>query len=175
MEISSAWKHPWEKTAGKKVNTKRKESNMGRRTRSMDQRLLDAEIATENGLATPEILKRLEEWNFGKEQLLQGREYRLNAKNTRLVKDQEYAEQYGATDTFEEKWDEADYYIGKGRKLAKKALKGDFESLDKLALAEPKKGTFSGWAEQTGQFISVSLENQSIQEKLAVLGIDQEV
>jgi hypothetical protein len=140
---------------------------------SIDERLLAAQVAIENTLATPDILAALQVFGYDLPKLTAGRT--LYQEALVLVNQQkaEYGDQYEATEAVKAAWAEADAAYMRSLKVARVALRGSQKARGAMMLDGWRKRTLSGWLEQAGAFYGNLLGDADLMAAMSGFGYDQ--
>ncbi|MCD4820269.1 MAG: hypothetical protein K8S23_16425 [Candidatus Cloacimonetes bacterium] len=141
--------------------------------KSIQDRLLAANIALENALTDTEILGLLSEFGYDETKINAGKELYNSADEKFQQQKTEYGEQYAATGVLQTKWDTSNSFYIKHVKVARIALKNDYGDYLKLGLGGSRKRTLSGWLVQSRQFYINALGDAGIKTKLAEFGITE--
>ena len=119
---------------------------------SIDERLLEAQVATSNAMSDPEILAALTELGYNAEKITAGKNLTEEVANLIFAQKKEYGEQYEATETVKNAWTAADKAYMKTLKIARIALRDNVKAQNALALTGIRKKSISGWLEQAEVF-----------------------
>lgn len=85
---------------------------------------------------------------------------------------QEYGEQYGATDIFNQKKEAINATYTRHRNLAKIIFKGDRQANTTLGIDDGRKQAYAAWYQQVNNFYSQILANPDFKTKAASVNID---
>ena len=130
---------------------------MAKKNRTIEERLLDAEVAVENALSDTGILNALSVYGYNTAKINEGKTLLIATRELVNKQKAEYGEQYEATVKVQTAWDKANNEYIKTIKVARIALKDDVKAQTSLMLSGKRKETLSGWIEQADAFYSVSL------------------
>lgn len=125
---------------------------MTRPTKSIAQRLLDAELAINNSLNSPEILTAVTAFGYDQARLEAAHALYAEARELTEQQAQEYGEQYEATQTVREAWDKAALAYSATIKIARVAFRDNPTAQKSLALTGIRKQSLNGWLDQARQF-----------------------
>lgn len=125
---------------------------MLRSKKSLDERLVAAQVAVTNVLADNEIKKYLAEFGYDETRLSEGKMLLDRVNQLQQAQLKEYGDQYQATGALQELMDKADREYMRSVKVARIALRQDYALYHKLDLDGLRKKTFSGWLTQARQF-----------------------
>ena len=139
--------------------------------RSIEYRLHFANRVLTNAQASPEIREAVEQYGYDSKRLQEGQA--LYDKANQLYVDQikEYSEQYGASNALTQAYEKATDVYMVHVKIARMALRDDFELYLALKLKGKRERTYDKWLAQANAFYSLALSNRKIQDALAYLGI----
>ncbi len=144
---------------------------MNMNDKSIDSRLLRADVAISNAMVHEEVSALLGEYLYTEKKLQAGNAIRLNAHNKQQAKNSEYAEKEDATKILDELKMKAHKYMMKQVKVARVALDGNLGLYKKLMLNGTRKATYTGWLKQSEIFYSQALSNADALKLLAEYGI----
>jgi len=119
---------------------------------TIDERMLAAQVAIDNGLGDADILAALSAFGYDEAKLNAGKT--LYEEAVVLVNRQkaEYGDQYEATQAVTAAWEAADAAYVRTLKVARVALQDDAKARAALMLGGRRKRTISGWLEQATAF-----------------------
>jgi hypothetical protein len=142
-------------------------------TQSIDQRLLEAQLAIDNSLAVPDILAAVTLFGYDQVRLQAARA--LYDEVTALVAAQklEYGEQYAATAAVQSAWETADLAYKKALKISRVVFKGDEKARNALLLSGDRKKSLSGWIRQAEIFYTNLLGSPELMAAMAPYSYDQ--
>ena len=125
---------------------------MTRPMKSMDQRLMEAQVAIDNSLSNPVILDTVTLFGYDEARLQAART--LYDETMALVAAQklEYGEQFEATATVQKAWDAADLAYKKTLKISRVVFKDRTKAQAALGLTGSRKKSLSGWIQQATTF-----------------------
>lgn len=125
---------------------------MAKPKRSIDERLLEAQVAIDNSLSNPVILDAVTLFGYGDARLKAARD--LYDETMALVAAQklEYGEQFEATATVQKAWDTADLAYKKTLKISRVVFKDNAKAQAALNLSGSRKLSLSGWIKQATTF-----------------------
>ncbi len=142
--------------------------------KSMDARLLAAQVAIDNALNNADVQTYLAGYGYDSTRLNEGKTLLAAAQQLHQKQTAEYGEQFAATTALQSAWEQADAEYMRCVKVARVALKSDRSADQKLALDGKRKVTISGWIVQAKQFYANALTDASILAKLMQYGITQQ-
>jgi hypothetical protein len=125
---------------------------MARPKRSIEDRLLEAQVAINNSLGNPVILDAVTLFGYDEARLQAARTLYDEAMALVAAQKLEYGEQFEATATLQAAWDEADLAYKRALKIARIAFKGNEKARNALRLSGIRKKSLSGWLEETAVF-----------------------
>ncbi len=146
---------------------------MSNLTKSIDQRLLEAQQAIDNSLSNPAILNTVTLFGYDQARLEAARA--LFDEVTALVAAQklEYGEQYEATATLQAAWEAADLVYKKALKIGRVVFKGNEKARNALGLSGGRKKSISGWISQAAMFYTNLLGTPDLLAAMAPYSYDQ--
>lgn len=139
--------------------------------RSIDTILAEAQVAIDNSLNNPQVLKYVGDFGYSATRLKQGKALYNAAAAAQLAKSAELGEQISASEAVNAAWSKAKKTYMRLVKVARVALKQDGGAIAQLGLAGKRKESLSGWLAQANQFYQNSLSNQSVLKALGEFGI----
>jgi hypothetical protein len=142
--------------------------------KSMDARLLAAQVAIDNSLNDAEVQTYLAAYGYDSTRLNQGKTLMAAAQQLHQKQTVEYGEQFAATTALQSAREQADAEYMRCVKVARVALKSNRAADQKLALNGKRKITISGWIVQAKQFYTNALADANLLAKLAEFCISQE-
>ncbi len=146
---------------------------MAKPKRSIEGRLLAAQVAIHNALDDAELQGYLAEYGYDQAKLAVGQalyETALKAQQTQKV---EYGDQYDATDNVHRLWEEANGAYMRYTKVARIALRDQRGTMSKLGLRGRRKRAIAGWLVQARQFYGNLLTEEQLLERMSEFGITQ--
>ena len=143
---------------------------MAKKNRTIDERLLDAQVAIDNALGDTGILNALTVYGYNSAKINAGKALLTSAQELVNKQKAEYGEQYEASEKVEKAWDEADEEYMKTVKVARIALKDDVKAQTSLMLSGKRKATLSGWIEQADAFYSNLTKDTTLMNKMSAFG-----
>ena len=147
---------------------------MARPKKSLADRLLAAQLAINNSISDDEIKTAVAQFGYDETRLNAGKALLDNANKMQYVQKKEYGDQYQATDALTEAWNTAEKTYMRFVKVARIALKSDHALYLKLDLVGTRKKTLSEWMAQARLFYINALEDDTVLEKMALYGMEQE-
>ena len=140
---------------------------------SIDERLLAAQVAIDNGLGDAGIAAALGAFGYDQAKLNAGKT--LYTEAVALVNKQkaEYGDQFEASAAVKAAWDKADAAYSASLKVARVALKDSAKGQAAMMLSGTRKQSLSGWIEQATAFYSNMLGNADLLAAMAAFGYDQ--
>lgn len=146
---------------------------MTRPKRSIDERLLAAQVAIDNALGDADVLAALNVFGYDEARLNAGKA--LYEEAVALVNQQkvEYGDQFEATAAVRAAWEEADAAYMRTLKVARVALKGNQKARAAMMLAGTRKQSLSGWLEQATAFYTNLVGDADLMAAMANFGYDQ--
>lgn len=143
---------------------------MAKKNRTIDERLLDAQVAIDNALGDSGILNALTVYGYNSAKINAGKALLTSALELVNKQKAEYGEQYEASEKVQKAWDEADKEYMKTVKVARIALKDDVKAQTSLMLSGKRKATLSGWIEQADAFYSNLTKDTALMNKMSAFG-----
>ena len=141
---------------------------------SMREFLLSTEIALKNGL-TADLQSELSVYGYGQAKMEEGQALYDEAYELFIKQKNEYAEQYGATEDFESKFEQASKVYMKHLKIARVVLKVGKEEAVKLNLNGRRKKSLTGFIGQAELFYQNVFKDETILERLAQFGLSSDL
>ncbi|MCA9934847.1 MAG: hypothetical protein KC415_13025, partial [Anaerolineales bacterium] len=146
---------------------------MTRPAKSIDQRLLEAQVAIDNSLHSPAILEAVTLMGYDQARLQTARALYDEVMALVAAQKREYGEQYEATATLQAAWDAADLAYKRTLKICRVAFNGKTKAQKTLGLTGSRKKSISGWLEQATTFYINLLGTPDLMTALAAYGYDQ--
>jgi hypothetical protein len=146
---------------------------MTRPTKSIAQRLLDAERAINNTLANPAILTAVTIFGYDQARLEAARTLQEEALALTDQQKREYGEQYEATQTVQAAWDEAATAYSAALKIARIVFRGNESARNALGLSGTRKQSLSGWLDQARRFYNNMLHDPDFVAAMTPYSYDQ--
>jgi hypothetical protein len=146
---------------------------MAKATKSIAQRLLDAELAINNTLSSPVILTAVTPFGYTQERL---ETVRLLHQEARELTDQQklaYGRQFEATQEVQKAWDEAAQAYSAAVKIARIAFRDSPTAQTALSINGARKKTLSGWLDQARRFYNNMLQEPKFIAAMALYSYDQ--
>ena len=131
-------------------------------SQSIDQRLNAYELALNNALGDAAVSASLARYNFTAEKINVGLALCQEARQKQFDQLSEYAEQYAATQAFEQAWEAAEAEYMRLLKLGRIIFKDQHAIYLKLGLVGNRKRSFSGWLTQARQFFQNTLGDAAV-------------
>jgi hypothetical protein len=147
---------------------------MANKNQSIEQRLLEANIALENASTGAEIQTYMAEYGYNAEKISEGKSLYNTAQDLHNKQKAEYGDQYTATDARDKKLEEAEADYIDFVKIARISLRGDRGSYLKLNLDGIRKKSFSGRLSQAKIFYVNALADAGILAKLSKFSVTKE-
>lgn len=146
---------------------------MAKPKRSIDERLLEAQVALGNTRGDADVLAALSIFGYDEARLTAGQA--LYDAAVALVNRQKagYGEQFEATAAVRAAWDAADAAYRRTLKVARVAFQDHPKARAALMLNGVRKQSLAGWLEQALAFYGNLLANADLMAGLAELGYDQ--
>lgn len=138
---------------------------------SIDQRLNAYELALHNALDDVTLSVPLARYSYTAEKINAGLVICQTARQKQLDQLREYAEQYSATQAFEQAWRAADRAYLRLLKLARILFKEQHAIYLKLGLVGDRKQSFSGWLTQARQFYQNALNDAAVLAEFAAYNV----
>ncbi len=141
---------------------------------AMEEFLLKASRAIDNGLHDSELAPRLANFGYTAEKLQEG--WALYEQASQLYEAQRtaYGKQYSATDDFKAKWEAAQELYIRHVKITRVAFEGERGVFHDLALEGKRPRAFGPWLRAAKQFYSVLLQDEAKRNRLAEYGVTLE-
>ena len=146
---------------------------MARPTKSIDQRLADAQLAINNSLNSPEISAAVTPFCSDLIALQTANGLYEQCMELVAIQKDEYGEQHEATAVLQALWDSANRTYMDTRKISRIALRDRPKAQAALGLGAKPKRSIGGWMEQTDTFYSNMLRNPDFIAAMAPYGYDQ--
>ena len=143
---------------------------MTRPTKSIAQRLLDAEQAINNTLSNPQILTAVTPFGYDQARMEAARALHAEARTLTDQQALKYGEQYEATQTVQKAWDEAARAYSTALKIARIAFRDKETARNALGLSGIRKQSLSGWLDQARRFYNNLLREPTF--IAAMTGVD---
>ena len=143
-------------------------------THSIEERLLSAQLATNNALKDSHILAALTEYGYTAEKITVGKNLADEVSGLITKQKKEYGEQYEATAALNNAWSEADKAYMRTLKIARIALRDNVMAQNALGLSGLRKKSLSGWLEQTGRFYQNLIADTELVAALSTYGYTTE-
>jgi hypothetical protein len=141
--------------------------------RSIDERLLAAQVAIDNALGDAPILAALAAFGYDAARLGAGRALYEDALALVNAQKAEYGDQYEASAAVRAAWDAADAAYSASLKVARVALQDDPKAHAALMLGGARKQSLSGWIEQATAFYTNLLGDAGLMAAMAAFGYTQ--
>ena len=141
---------------------------------SIDTKLAVAQLALSNATANPEISALLAGFGYDAARIAVGQALYETALAAHVSQQQEYGEQYEATQSFDTAWSAANQTYTQLVKIARVAFKGNPNAVTALGIAGKRKPSYSGWLDQAQQFYLTALDNTVFQTALSGYGVTLE-
>ena len=141
---------------------------------SMEERTHKAWIALKNAKDNPEIVTRMEVFNYGVPKLDIGLDLHRVAEE--LIADQlaKYGDQHDATKTVKDLWTSANIVYKQTFKVAKIGFRQNPGAHTSLKLHGKRKYSLSGWLDQSTIFYTNLLGNETLLARMAEFGYDRD-
>ena len=124
--------------------------------KQIEQRLESYRVALENAKTHPELSALLSQYTYDATKIDVGIALRQAAFDAYLSQQDEYGEQYAATQSFTQAWEAAQKAYMRLVNLGRIIFKNDHITYTELGLTGDRKRTFSGWlAQARGLFVGV--------------------
>jgi hypothetical protein len=146
---------------------------MTRPTRSIDQRLLDAQLAIDNSLNNPVILDAVTLFGYDQARLQAARALYDEVQALVAAQKREYGEQYEATAVVQSAWDTADLAYKNALKIARIVFRDSVKAQAALQLGGSRKKSLSGWIGQATTFYTNLLNNPDLLAAMTPYTYDQ--
>jgi len=146
---------------------------MARPKRSIEDRLLEAQVAIDNSLNIPTILNAVSAFGYDQPRLQAARALYDAVMVLVAAQKREYGDQYEATAVLQTTWDNADAAYKRTLKVCRILFKGNTGAAAALELSGSRKKSLSGWLEQVPAFYINLLGNADYITALAEFGYDQ--
>lgn len=141
--------------------------------RSIDERLLAAQVAIDSALSDADLAAALGAFGYDQAKLNTGKALYTEAV-TRVNKQKiEYGEQFEASAAVTAAWEQADAAYTRTLKVARVAFKDNVKAQAALMLGGVRKQSLSGWIEQATAFYDNLLGNADLLAAMAAFGYDQ--
>lgn len=143
------------------------------KTKSIENKLRFASQALANAVASNTIKNAVAEFGYNEKRMQEGQALYQKANKLYIQQIKEYSEQYGASKALKDVYEEASQVYMTHVKIARIALRDDFELYLALKLKGKREKTYDRWFAQANAFYTLALENEKIQTAMAFLGIDR--
>ena len=146
---------------------------MARPKRSIDERLVEAQVAIDNSLNIPVILDAVTLFGYDQPRLQAARALFDAVMALVAAQKREYGDQYEATAVLQTAWDNADIAYKRTLKVCRILFKGNVKATGALSLSGRRKKSLSGWMEQAVNFYTNLLSVPELSAALVEFGYDQ--
>jgi len=146
---------------------------MAKPTKSIAQRLFEAERAINNSLKTPEILATVTLFGYPQLRIEEARTLQEEARALTELQEKEYGEQYEATQNVQEAWEKAAVAYSAALKIARVAFRGQKAAAGSLQLTGTRKQSLSGWLKQARGFYGNLLKDPALVAIMTPYSYDQ--
>ena len=141
------------------------------KTKSIDNFLLDIQIAIQNGQSMEQVSIALSQYNYADDNFITASALLDEAWTLLTAQKLAYGEQYAATAALKEAFATADSLYTAHRTMAKLALRGDAQAKVALLLNEPKSRKVALRIAQAGVFYTNILNDAALMERVAAYGL----
>ncbi len=141
---------------------------------SISENVSKSRLALENCKGSTEIMERMKVNGYTPETMDHGLELVRKAEELDRIQEQEYGDQYAATDALLAGREKVDRVYGKMLAKARLVFEGDRDAYNKLDLAGTRKTRYADWLTQVKTFYSNALADDGICTELAGVGITRE-
>lgn len=142
--------------------------------RSIDTLLGEAQLAIDNALNNPQILKYLSDFGYTSAKIQQGKKLYTVAASAQLTQQAEAGGQISATTGVNDAWETAKKSYSRMMKIARVAFKRNSGVATQLDLNGTRKKSLFGWLAQANQFYQNALGNQAVLAGLKEFGITEQ-
>ena len=139
--------------------------------RSIHTLLSQAQLAIDNALNNPKILRYLADFGYTSAKVQQGKKLYNIAVAAQLAQQTEAGGQVSATTVVNEAWEDAKKTYSRMVKVARVAFKRDSGVAVQIDLNGTRKKSLSGWMAQANQFYKSALGDKAILSGLKEFGI----
>ncbi len=146
---------------------------MARTGRSIEERLLAAQIAIHNALDDVELQGYLAAYSYGPAKLEAGRALYQATLAAQQVQQAEYGDQYDATDELNRLWEEANAAYMHYVKVARVAFRDQRGVMSRLDLYGRRKRATAGWIVQARQFYDGLLADADLVARMTEFSVTQ--
>ena len=146
---------------------------MTRPTKSIDERMLEAQLAIDNSLNNPVILEAITPFGYDESRLRAARALYDEVMALVAVQKLEYGEQYEATAALQAAWDAADRVYMHTLKICRIAFRDKTKARNALSLNGSRKKSLGGWVEQATTFYLNLLDDAALLAALSPYGYDE--
>ena len=146
---------------------------MTRPTKSIDQRLLEAQQAINGSLNNPDILQAVTRMGYDQPRLQTARALYDEVMGLVAAQQREYGEQYEASATLQAAWDAADLAYKRTLKLCRIVFRDSTKAQNTLGLNGSRKKSLSGWIEQVTTFYMNLTGDAGLVAALSTYGYDK--
>lgn len=141
--------------------------------RSIEDRLLAAQVAIDAALSDPELQAALAPFGYDVAALTAARTLYEEAQALVTAQRREYGEQFAATEAVQQAWEAADTVYMRSLKLARVAFKGNVHAYTSLGMNGRRKESLSGWLEQAELFYQGLQSEPVLLAEMARFGYDE--
>lgn len=142
--------------------------------RSIDTLLSEAQLAIDNALNNPQILKYLGDFGYTTTRIQQGKKLYTVAAAAQLTQQAEAGGQISATTVVNDAWETAKKSYSRLLKVARVAFKRNSGVAVQLDLGGTRKKSLFGWLAQANQFYKNALSDQAVLVELKEFGITEQ-
>ena len=142
--------------------------------RSINTLLSQAQLAIDNALNNPQILKYLSDFGYSSVRIQQGKKLYNVAAAAQLAQQMEAGEQVSATTVVNDAWENAKKTYSRMIKVARVAFKRNSGVAVQLDLNGTRKKSLSGWLAQANQFYQNALGDRTILSGLKEFGMTEQ-
>ena len=146
---------------------------MANQNYSIDQRLLNAQVAIDNSINAPEILAVVTLYGYDLARLQAALALYHEVMDLVAAQKREYGDQYEATAVMRAAWETADLAYKLTLKLARLVFKNDADARGALLLSGSRKLTIGGWIEQVTVFYKNLLEDPALIAAMTAYNYDE--
>ena len=146
---------------------------MAKPKRSIEDRLLEAQVAIDNSLNIPTILNAVSMLGYDLARLQAARALYDEVMALVAAQKLEYGDQYEATAVVNAAWETADLAYKRTLKACRILFKGNASAAGALNLSGSRKKSLSGWLEQATTFYTNLLNTPDFITALLEFGYDQ--
>jgi hypothetical protein len=141
---------------------------------TMEERLLEADVAISNALGDEVIMERLSFLGYDETRLNTGYELFKRVRELYNEQKKEYGEQFKASEAMYKAWEIARVLYRQYSTLARIIFNNDAGTLSKLGLDKEQASKLANWITQANQFYNNAMNTKEIQDQMAEYTVTKE-